>query len=260
MESTSAKLARAVEHFESFNVEAQSFAQSVKHEIVLKWNPATGEKWLVLWDSDHFPSMRLSAIVGDVLFNLRSALDNVVCGLVRRADSAATCETLQFPICTSEKAFENALARGQLEDVPDDARRFIKGVQPMWSPENNRPLHPLSLVHDLNNRDKHRAVHMTIGFTRGAELVLVDSSERAVYHERVPDRLTDFGPTHVSLPSSLPNDLKIRGGGRSVIMFRGEPHLEERAVGDVLATCIRFVETDVLFPMKRFFEPRPQPH
>jgi hypothetical protein len=63
----------------------------------------------------------------------------------------------------------------------------------------------------------------------------------------------------VNLPSSLPDNLKVRRGGRSVIMFRAEPHLEERAVGDILANCIRFVETDVLFPMKKFFQPRPQP-
>jgi hypothetical protein len=82
MESSDAKLARAVEHFQTYNEAASQFASGVNHNLVLKHNPANDAKWLVFWESDQIPPMRLSAIVGDVLFNLRSTLDNLVCGLV----------------------------------------------------------------------------------------------------------------------------------------------------------------------------------
>jgi hypothetical protein len=253
MESTAAKFARAVEHFESFNRDSTAFINSIEHNIVLKHDPRTGAKWLVFWDSDCFPPIRLSTIVGDVLFNLRSALDNCVCGLVLRRDPHADCSELQFPICSTDDQFDKSIKRGRLAGVPDHAIRFIRSVQPMHAPENNRPLHPLSLIHDLNNRDKHRSAHITTGATRGAEVVLLSQAGEPLLHVRVPDAV-EGGPSTVAMPSSLPDAIRVRGGGSFRITFRREADLQDRPVVDVLAACINHVETQVLHPMRHFFE------
>jgi len=185
MESADAKFARAVEHFQTYNSDASQFVKTVEHNLVIKHNPETGAKWLVFWDSDQIPPIRLSAIVGDVLFNLRSALDNLVCGLARRADSSADCETLQFPICTSEEAFDNGIRKRQLEGISVDAVRMIRSVQPFLLGENSAKLHALALIHDLNNRDKHRAVHITVGASQNTEVLLLDESNVPVHRVRL---------------------------------------------------------------------------
>jgi len=134
MESVDAKLSRAREHLRTYIEEAAQFSESVEHHVILKHDIQTGAKWLVLWDSDQIPPVRLSAVAGDVLFNLRSVLDHLVCGLVRRQAPRHECDTLQFPVCRKPDCFTAALKRGQLDGVPDEARSIIKSLQPFQRP------------------------------------------------------------------------------------------------------------------------------
>jgi hypothetical protein len=252
MESADAKLARAYEHFETYNTAAAEFVRSVERNIVQKVNSKTGAKWLVFWEADQFPPIRLSAIVGDVVFNLRCALDHIVCGLVRKADQTAECEKLGFPICTTEKAFNDAIKAKRLVGVSVEAVRRIRSVQPFHSPENSRMLHPLWLLHDLNNRDKHRAVHLTFGATHSGEAILLDERDTPIYRVKLPPT-TELGPVTVPLPPDLPNVVKTQAHGSFVIVLRGFDVLADRAVHDVLATCIRYVDLHVVTPMKPLF-------
>ena len=211
MESVDAKFARAIEHFQTYNNDASQFMKTVEHNLVIKHNPETGAKWLVFWDSDQIPPIRLSAIVGDVLFNLRSALDHLVCGLAKRADSSAECETLQFPICTSEEAFDKGIRRKQLEGISVDAVRMIRSVQPFLLGENSAKLHALALLHDLNNRDKHRAVHITLGTSQNTEVALLDERNVPIDRVRLPAQ------SHLRVghrrPPGLSSRLRPRPGG-----------------------------------------------
>lgn len=256
MESVDAKFARALEHFQTYNNDASNFAQTVEHNLVIKHNPATGAKWLVFWDSDQIPPIRLSAIVGDVFFNLRSALDNLVCGLARKAETSADCETLQFPICTTEEAFDVALKKKRLLGVSDEGVRLMRSVQPFHAPENSRMLHPLWLLHELNNQDKHRVVHITIGASQLAEVALLNDDGALLLTVKLPPT-TGFGPVTVDLPASLPAAVRVQMQGRFVIAFRRHALLQDRAVADVLAACIRFVELHVINLLRPLFRETP---
>src|SRR5882672_10110363 len=92
MESASAKIARAREHFHALDHEIIEFIKATKRHFVFKVNEERTVAWIVSSVEEPHPPIRISVMVGDCLFNMRSALDNLVCGLVRRQDDpASTC-------------------------------------------------------------------------------------------------------------------------------------------------------------------------
>jgi hypothetical protein len=122
-------------------------------------------------------------IVGDILHNLRSALDSLVLGLIEHAegrrlgeDEAVAC---QFPIYPDpdgfEKFFDNHKAlRARL--MPDELRDAMRGVQPFHLDEwaiargiadetryaENAEYDALCTLNKVSNIDKHRRVAFTL--------------------------------------------------------------------------------------------------
>lgn len=252
MESTDAKFARALEHFEAYNLAAAAFVESVEHNVMIKVNPGTGARWIVMWESDQYPPLRLATIVGDVLFNLRSALDNLVCGLARSVDTFTACRKLEFPICTTPDLFDVAVnRRKRLTGLPDHAVRAIEAVQPFQTPSTVE-IHPLWLLHELNNLDKHQSVHISIGATQRCRVIIFNEREEELHTVELPSTI-NLGPVHVDLPSDLPDNIHASASGTFVLSFRGYEQLAERSIHEVLATCIRYVELQVLDTMRPFF-------
>jgi hypothetical protein len=118
---------------------------------------------------------RLSAIVGDVLHNLRSALDCValVTCEVGRSGPLTDAEErdVQFPITKGEPEFERR-RRVLLPHAAPDAIDLIRSRQPWYLPnlapgfdEAHRRLQIdedlLSTLAALSNIDKHRRLHLT---------------------------------------------------------------------------------------------------
>jgi hypothetical protein len=116
VEGVDAKIARAQEHVDALHSEAGVFFQRTKKNFVLKSNEQ--EAWIVHWIDNPFPPIRLGVLLGECVFNMRSALDNLVCGLVRTKDPRAECKGTQFPICVTQKCWN------------DHWRKYLKGVEP----------------------------------------------------------------------------------------------------------------------------------
>lgn len=99
--------------------------------------------------------VRWGLIVSDALHNLRSALDETFCQLIRLTSPTDNCLNRQFPIeykqGKPEKFYHN------LRDVPSAAVAIIEQLQPYQagSEEQARRTH-LRVLHDLNIWDKHR--------------------------------------------------------------------------------------------------------
>ena len=89
MESVDAKIARAKEHLDTLHREADAFFETTKRNFVLKTEGRAA--WIVYWVDDPFPPIRLGVLLGECVFNMRSALDNLVCGLIRTKDGFAAC-------------------------------------------------------------------------------------------------------------------------------------------------------------------------
>ena len=177
MESVDAKMVRAKEHLDTLHAEAGMFFESAKRNFILKTNEH--EAWIVHYIEDSIPPIRLGVLLGECVFNIRSALDNLVCGLIRTVDSHAPCKDSQFPICSTQKQWKD-ISQKYLKGVEPAAQKMVQDLQPCFrmsaAPEND----PLSILNILCNSDKHRAVTLTLAYSHDLT-VRVHANDGSVY-------------------------------------------------------------------------------
>lgn len=111
------------------------------------------------------PPVDLPVIIGDCLFNVRSALDHIAWQLVLPKNPTPG-NKLIFPISKDRKAFDKAVADNGLKDAPVNAVAVIEGLQPYHTGET----HPLALLSKLHNVDKHRQLNVLAAVARDTEL------------------------------------------------------------------------------------------
>jgi hypothetical protein len=144
------KLARAKRHLIDFKETVAAFRQSEPHEVTVEQNANTGENVYRIRVKACLPA-ELSVIVGDVVHNLRSALDQLVCGLVR-ANRKQVRTGNGFPISGSVKGFDKACT-GRLKNVSGKADRFIRRLRPYKGGNE-----AFWLLSELDNLDKHNSI------------------------------------------------------------------------------------------------------
>jgi hypothetical protein len=108
--------------------------------------------------------LRFSVLAGEILYNLRYALDHVATQLVRSASGTVSKRT-QFPIFTDDPATNERVARGYnrcIEGIPLGAQAVIEQLQPYWRRERRPHEDPLAVLSELCNRDKHRELNLTV--------------------------------------------------------------------------------------------------
>jgi hypothetical protein len=107
---------------------------------------------------------RLLLIVGEALYQLRSALDHLVHQLVilnGKADVLKDSRTHKFPILKSPNSY-GMNACGMIYGVSSKAAELIENAQP-YKRTPDAPAHdPLWILQNLNNTDKHRVLPATV--------------------------------------------------------------------------------------------------
>src|ERR1700686_1049777 len=100
------KMLRAHEHLLNLETEIDYYLNSGPQRIIVEVRQhVDGSQWVLIakWKSNGPTPERISALVGDLVHNLRSALDHLACGLVM-ARTQKSCPTgpggTQFPIFT----------------------------------------------------------------------------------------------------------------------------------------------------------------
>ncbi len=116
------------------------------------------EKFNVTLESADYPHdfVEWSVTIGEIVHNLRSALDHLVWQLVRD-NSGQPSEANMFPIV----AFENRddwerISKSKLKGVSDAMKEGIKRIQPFAVLGARYDVTSLSKLHHLSNVDKHR--------------------------------------------------------------------------------------------------------
>jgi hypothetical protein len=104
--------------------------------------------------------MSLSLKAGEVLYQLRSALDHMACLLIRNGGGKVTNKS-QFPIerFRAEKPKDLARFDQQIAGVSAGVRAMMESWQP-YHLGPNRDRHWLAILKKLNNLDKHQALVM----------------------------------------------------------------------------------------------------
>jgi hypothetical protein len=162
LKSAKVKIVRATKHLHTIKKCIAAYARTKPHKIVKK---AKGKKKL---NVPKPPPLEISLLAGEMIYQMRSALDCLVFDLIKRNPNVAAIDldwedNCQFPIRVGlpEKATLPLNKRAFSRDLPgiaDAPFAFIESLQPYYSvgATNNA----LRFLRYLSNIDKHRHLNL----------------------------------------------------------------------------------------------------
>jgi hypothetical protein len=158
------KIKRAEEHREELESEVAAWLEAHPIPFRAKYDPQTGSHIARITSVPQpIPTLRWGVIIGDVLHNLRSALDHLAWELAHWGGRTPPDPGgVKFPIADSLVTFGSGAATRATKQMDPVHVAKIESLQP-YHPENVGPdrwtgayIHPLAFVRDLSNADKHR--------------------------------------------------------------------------------------------------------
>jgi hypothetical protein len=149
------KIERADKHIKDLEADIRGFFDTKPYVVVGEREADTRRPIYRLAACSH-PPVRFSLITGDILQNLRSALDHLIWQLVEAAGNNPGI-TNAFPICDSPAEYQSARTTSKVTGISVDAKKAIDATNPYHG--GNEVLWKL---HRLNNIDKHRLL-ITVG-------------------------------------------------------------------------------------------------
>jgi len=181
-----AKLDRGDKHAECLKASIERFIDERPYRVVSEQDPETGDCLLRGEVLKRPPVHEWAVVLGDALFNFRSALDHLAWQLARvHHPDRDPPDRTEFPIFKDAELFE-ANRRSKIGGLGWEAQYLICQSQPCY--RRNRPhLDWLWSLHELNRTDKHRELHLTGAIAK--------------YVTFWTSRLTDLGvPEHLLAP------------------------------------------------------------
>lgn len=158
-----AKLDRADAHLRGLKKSLEGFLEEHPYGVVSQEDPDTGECVLYGKVRKRPPVLDWGVCIGDVVQNLRSALDHLAwqLALQHRPDEEPPANTA-FPIFKDKDRFLVEVAnskRSPIAGIDPAVHERIRELQPCY--RGNRPwADPLWVLHRLANDDKHRMLHV----------------------------------------------------------------------------------------------------
>ena len=154
-----ARVHRAREHLESLKSQSATFIGSQPFIIVPEFEPLTRDHVLRIWIRGFIP-VHLSLVVGDVIHNARSALDQTAWMLATRDTeidelwSERTARRIAFPVIrTNEKDF---FEHKSMRYFSNDTKEILADLQPYRGGHLGRSIDRLDRYWNI---DKHRTLH-----------------------------------------------------------------------------------------------------
>jgi hypothetical protein len=154
------KIERAKKHIEDLNVALGAFKDSNPYEVAAKRDPQTRQLIYYVSKASATPAS-VPTITGDILQNLRSALDHLAYQmfLVGTGGLKGAGFKIYFPIERSVHQFKSRF-EGKVEGMRTDAKDAIRALEPY----NGGKGHDFWVLNELNNIDKHRLL-VTVGYS-----------------------------------------------------------------------------------------------
>jgi len=147
-----AKLDRAHAHLRTLDAQIPAFLDSKPH-VYRGEIDREASRYRVRVYIRRQPPLRWSAIVGDLVHNLRSALDHLVWQLVI-LNGSTPGDNHQFPILSSPQPKKFARLTAEVSPL---AAAVIERVQP-YNGGDGVDAHTLTALRELSNEDKHRVI------------------------------------------------------------------------------------------------------
>jgi len=161
LDSSREKIARAKELAAAFDSAVKDYYLPAPFQIRHDYDEQRGH---LVWRLVNCkpPSLRLGVLVGEVVHHLRSALDHAVFQLIE-SNGKTPGNKSGFPIFSDVKGYRSK-RRKMIRGVSAAAEARIELLQPFHKGAAFRE-HPLWILQNLNNTDKHRLLAITVAFT-----------------------------------------------------------------------------------------------
>lgn len=143
------KVKRARAHIGELQNEIMAYLKRVPFYLIIEPDANALKRWVVRVREE--VPVEFSAIIGDVLHNLRAALDLMAVQLVRLNNESD--EDVYFPFSKTATDFDRVLQSRNMHRASAQAIALLKSLKPY--PGGNDPLRDL---HDLDITDKHQAL------------------------------------------------------------------------------------------------------
>lgn len=162
-----AKLIRAQELMHDLDDQIFSYLSSRPFETHLSYDRSMGAfRYLV--GLAYPPPLKISLLVGEIVHDLRCAVEYLGYELARR-DAGREIHNMQFPIFWDAGDYRDYRRnkRNPLRHLTRRHRAFLGQIQPYrW--RDRACLHPLATLTRLSNQDKHRVLHTVGSALRGS--------------------------------------------------------------------------------------------
>src|ERR1700677_1764619 len=162
-EAAEIKIERAKDHLQALQEEIESFFRRggayVAFEIAAEYprNIVGAMGCFTYRESEPIPT-QWSAIIGDILHNLRASLDLVACDLHRLSNGNVNdLARVQYPFCKLETDLPDKMRERRLGNIDNRFKSIIEQTKPY---KGGNP--GLRAIHDLNIMDKHQTIIPTI--------------------------------------------------------------------------------------------------
>ena len=149
--ASSVKVKRAVKHIQE--LEELLARHEAEHPPVVTVTQSEQGRVERIHVASKAPPTCFSAIVGDVVHNLRASLDLMAVELVTITSPELSTKSVHFPFSEVATGLESAIKRRDFHRAGDDAVTLLKSLQPYKG--GNAALRGL---HDLDTKDKHSAL------------------------------------------------------------------------------------------------------
>jgi hypothetical protein len=184
-----AKYQRAQEHFDSLNAKVLARYGNGGHPTFLisrGIDPDNSNVFQWSVESVDDPPLEWATIVGDVVHNLRSSLDHLVYELSFLGTRGSPGSRTSFPCSLTRASWCGGdTQRVKLKGVLERHKRRLYMAQPCYGRRDNakpasfdlRLRHPLSVLHDLWNDDKHRMLLPVATCMTNVDLIIVSTTD-----------------------------------------------------------------------------------
>ena len=167
-------------------------------------------------------------LVGEITHHLRSTLDHAVTQLHSIGPEDGKLDRLEFPICLTQKAFNN-VKNLKVKGLPAEAVQRIEAWQPYNTNKDKPEDEVLWVLHDLDRIDKHRLLLVVATCVQMADTLKINGKIDVEITGMTPPVALGIQPTKegreiftVDFGSKIDPDIVIDGNFRCEVTF-GQP-------------------------------------
>jgi len=158
-----AKIIRSGQHLNALQKEVTIFFESDDHGVVADFNSEAGYLVIKAFSRSQLPST-WSLIIGETLYQFRSALDHLACKLTEE-NGQVVDNDVEFPIFLKSEDFRKngVLTRAiqkRIGGTSSTHQAMIESEQPFQGKYGVPEDDPLWILYCLSNYDRHRDLHL----------------------------------------------------------------------------------------------------